>query len=89
MADRFYNDIEVPVLPPGSPPAPAGGFLSVYGRDGKLVTKNAAGVEVVHEPSVQTQLNIDGGNASTTFGDYLLRLDFGANGATINPTGTP
>lgn len=89
MPDRFYNDVELPELPPGTPATPANGFLSVYARDGKLVTKNDAGQEVVHEPSVQTQLNVDGGSAATTFQNYLLRLDFGANGASINPMGTP
>lgn len=40
-------------------------------------------------PVTTTQLNIDGGASSTVFGNYLLRLDFGSGGATINPTGTP
>lgn len=48
------------------------------------------------EVDVQTQgggettvLKVDNGNASTTFPEYVLRLDFGNNGASINPTGTP
>ena len=36
-----------------------------------------------------TTLRIDGGAADTTFPDYVLRLDWGANGASINPSGTP
>lgn len=36
-----------------------------------------------------TELRIDNGTASTTFTDYVLRMDFGAGGANINPTGTP
>lgn len=40
--------------------------------------------------SVQaTALKVDGGASNTSFPDYLLRLDFGANGSTINPSGTP
>lgn len=30
-----------------------------------------------------TVLRVDGGAAGTAFPDYLLRLDFGKNGATI------
>ncbi len=36
-----------------------------------------------------TTLKINGGAANTTFQNYLLRLDFGSGGASINPTGTP
>jgi hypothetical protein len=36
-----------------------------------------------------TTLKINGGSAASTFGDYLLRYDWGANGATINTAGTP
>lgn len=36
-----------------------------------------------------TVLKVDGGQAATTFPDYLLRLDFGSGGASINPGGTP
>ena len=42
---------------------------------------------VNNDPVVQTVLKVDGGNASTSFPEYLLRMDFGANGASINPTG--
>jgi len=45
--------------------------------------------EVVVQVGSQTVLRVDGGSATTTFPDFLLRLDFGANGATINPSGTP
>ena len=45
--------------------------------------------EVIIQQSQTTMLRVDGGNATTTFQDFLLRLDFGQNGASINPTGTP
>lgn len=90
MGDRFHKDIEIPDVPIGLEiPAPDPGFLQLVGRDGKLAVKNSAGQETIIEPQVQTQLNIDGGMAATVFQNYLLRLDFGANGASINPTGTP
>lgn len=40
-------------------------------------------------PNAYTELRIDNGNAATMFNDYVLRLDFGANGANINLEGTP
>jgi hypothetical protein len=90
MADRFYKDIEVPDLQGSSAlPAPDAGFIQVFGRKGKLAYQASTGSEVVLEPSVQTVLKIDGGSAATTFPQYLLRLDFGQNGSSINPTGTP
>lgn len=45
--------------------------------------------EVIVTQSETTVLKIDGGAANTTFPQYLLRLDFGQGGASINPTGTP
>lgn len=36
-----------------------------------------------------TELRIDGGNSSTVFNNYLLRMDFGIGGASINPEGNP
>lgn len=36
-----------------------------------------------------TVLKVDNGSATTTFPQFLLRLDFGQGGATINPTGMP
>lgn len=65
--------------------SPAGSTLAdviSYLNDEFVKTPFVAPVESI-------QLNIDGGAANTTFQNYLLRLDFGANGATINPTGTP
>lgn len=54
------------------------------------VQEVADGDTIVGSASGQTTLlKIDGGAAATTFPDYLLRLDFGRNGATINPSGTP
>jgi len=43
--------------------------------------------EVVLPSNTVTQLQIDGGSASTIFTSYLLRMDFGSGGANINPTG--
>jgi hypothetical protein len=40
-------------------------------------------------PQQNTELLIDNGDASTTFENYLLRFDFGTNGAEINPDGIP
>lgn len=45
--------------------------------------------EIIVQQSQTTVLKVDGGAANTTFPDFLLRLDFGQGGATINPTGTP
>ena len=45
--------------------------------------------EVIVQQSETTILKVDGGAANTTFPQYLLRLDFGQNGSTINPTGAP
>lgn len=54
-----------------------------------LVDGNLTEVDVQAQGGETTVLKIDNGSASTTFTDYLLRLDFGINGASINPTGTP
>lgn len=35
-----------------------------------------------------TVLKVDGGQAATQFPEYVLRLDFGTNGASINPSGS-
>lgn len=45
--------------------------------------------EVIIQQSQTTVLKVDGGAANTTFPDFLLRLDFGQGGSTINPSGTP
>lgn len=52
MSDRFYKDIEVPSLPNSANlPAPDDGFISIYGKNGKLATKNASNVEVIYDLS--------------------------------------
>jgi len=72
---------------------PDGGFTRIKAKvDGDVVVILPSGVEksIVNEaPVTVTQLNINGGASNTVFSDYLIRLDFGANGSTINPSGTP
>ena len=81
MADRFYNDIELPDLVDTSGlAAPDNGFIQVYGKGGKLAYMDSTGVETVVDMTV---LKIDNGNANTQFNDYVLRMDFGKNGANI------
>lgn len=88
MTDRFFNDVEIPDLPSNaSIPNPDSGFIQLVGKGGKLVVMNSQGTEVIVEKQVQTQLMVDNGNASTQFQNYVLRLDFGNGGASINPTG--
>lgn len=91
MGDRFYKDIEVPNVTDSSAIGTNDpNFISVYAKDGKLASKDADNVETVYGVgSTTTELRVDGGMAATTFNNYLLRLDFGSGGATINPTGTP
>ena len=85
MADRFYNDIELPDLVDSSGlAAPDNGFIQVYGKSGKLAYMDSTGVETVVDMSaVGTVLKIDNGNANTQFNEYVLRMDFGKNGANI------
>lgn len=81
MADRFYNDIELPDLVDTSGlAAPDNGFIQVYGKGGKLAYMDSTGVETVVDMTV---LKIDNGNANTQFNEYVLRMDFGKNGANI------
>lgn len=81
MADRFYNDIELPDLVDTSGlAAPDNGFIQVYGKSGKLAYMDSTGVETVVDMTV---LKIDNGNANTQFNEYVLRMDFGKNGANI------
>lgn len=48
MADRFYNDIELPDLVDSSGlAAPGNGFIQVYGKSGKLAYMDSVGVETV------------------------------------------
>jgi hypothetical protein len=75
VADRFYKDIELPVV--SSVPTPDAGFVSLYGKGDKLAVKNSAGVEVLLENTVIDRVIIDGGNAATAAGDFKLRFDFG------------
>lgn len=87
MADTFFNPIDI-ALSDGNSNPPAGfGRLQIK-NDGKLRVK-ANGIEQILEPVRITELRIDNGNATTTFNDYLLRLDFGQGGANINVQGTP
>lgn len=91
MGDRFYKDIEVPNLADSSAIGTDDpNFISVYAKNGKLASKDADNVETIYGVGSKTpELRIDGGMAATTFTNYVLRLDFGAGGATINPEGTP
>lgn len=87
MADTFFNPIDIAISDGNSNPPTGFARLQVK-SNGKLHVK-ALGVETPIEPSVVTELRVDNGNASTTFNNYLLRLDFGQGGANINPQGTP
>lgn len=89
MSDRFHNDIELPDLPNGiGVPPPEVGYIQIYGRNKKLVFADSDGIETeVGGGGTVPFLNVDGGAANTTFQNYLLRFDFGAGGANINPTG--
>jgi hypothetical protein len=91
MSDTVYNPIKIAeTTDTSTPPA---GFQKLQAKpDGFLYVKNSAGVETRLGSGAggeTTVLKIDGGLANTTFPDYLIRLDFGNNGSTINPTGTP
>lgn len=93
MADTFFNPISIPDVPEGTViPAAETGYLKLYAENGKLKQVNSAGMAINltndNEAVTRTQLQIDAGNASTTFQQYVLRLDFGSGGANINPTGT-
>lgn len=88
MSDRFYRDIEIPDLTDEVLEPPPAGFIQVFGRNNKLAYSDSNGVEtVVGTGGGSTQLLVDGGGASTTFNQFLLRLDFGSGGASINPSG--
>ena len=76
MADRFYKDIEVPDVTT-SPPAPDAGFVQIYGRGGKLAYRASTGPEVILDLAA-VGVSIDGGNATTTYTQPALRIDFGA-----------
>lgn len=93
MADRFYKDIEIPDLAAGvTLEPPPVGHIQVYGREKQLAWTDSDGVEHVAGQGngvATTQLLVDGGQANTTFNQFLLRLDFGTGGASINPTGNP
>lgn len=93
MADTFFNPISIPDVPESTViPAAEPGYLKLYSKNGKLKQVNNAGEELTltndGTGGVVTQLQVDAGNASTTFQQYQLRLDFGSGGANINPTGT-
>lgn len=84
MADRFYKDIELPELA-NSPLPPDAGFVQLYGKDKKLAIMDSDGVETILGESngVATVLVVDGGTAVTQFTQYVMRLDFGNQGAVI------
>ena len=55
MADRFFKDIEVPDLPTEIDiDSPDDGFVSIYGKDGKLAYLDNGGQEYViqHYPEI-------------------------------------
>lgn len=89
MSDTFYKPpLLAETTDTSTPPA---GFQKIQAKpDGFIYVKNSSGTETKLGAGEQTTvLKIDNGTASTVFPDYLLRLDFGTNGASINPTGTP
>lgn len=63
-----------------------GNIVLFDSTDGKEVVDSGVSIAGL---AGATTLKINGGSAASTFGDYLLRYDWGANGATINPAGTP
>lgn len=63
--DRVYTDLELPVLPNGTPPAPDAGFISIYGKEDKLAYKNASGIEVILDNSG------GGGGTQRTFAFFI------------------
>ena len=75
MADRFYKDIELPVV--STVPSPDVGFVSIYGKNKKLAFKDSDGLETIVDRVTVDRVIIDGGNASTPSGDFKLRFDFG------------
>lgn len=92
MADAFTTGIQLPDLTEGrARNADQEGLLRIFSRQKKLYGVDVNNVEypLSGESGQTVFLNIDNGNASTVFQDYVLRLDFGKNGANINPTGTP
>ncbi len=92
MPDTFFNPLDVVEIA-ATPTTPASGYQRSYPKsNGKWYVLNSAGVEtqITNEATAtQTFLNLDGGASDTTFPEYLVRLDFGADGSTINPSGTP
>jgi len=84
----FYGPIDISTTSDTGLPPP--NFLRLKHKpDGKLYLQKSTGVEQVIEQTTVTQLLVDGGQANTTFNQFLLRLDFGSGGANINPTGNP
>lgn len=92
--DLFGIGVQIPNLTSGQArPADLEGFLRVYAKNDKLYGVKPDGSEVllsgeVGSSNTATQLLIDGGEAGTIFQDYLLRFDFGRNGANINTIGS-
>lgn len=70
MADRFYSDLELPVLA-NAPPIPSTGFVSVYGNsDGTLNVLDSSGKVTSLSESSET-----GSNVVTKFFEGKLNLD--------------
>lgn len=68
MADRFYNDIELPDLVDSSGlAAPGNGFIQVYGKSGKLAYMDSTGVETV--------VDMTAGGSSFTVTEETLTAD--------------
>lgn len=92
MSDQFNTGIQLPNVPAEENARnPQEGYIRLYGKANDLIGRLPDGTEINYASSGQTTtfLNVDGGMANTVFANYVLRLDFGANGASINPTGTP
>lgn len=88
MSDTFYTPVDIAETNQNTNPPV--GFQRLQAKpSGKLSVINSDGVETIIEAQIQTVLKVDGGAANTAFPSYVLRLDFGNNGANINPTGTP
>ncbi len=90
MSDTFINPIDIVQVPSTGTP-PAGYHRIVAKADGNLYGKlGSTERQLDAVPIASTsELRIDGGSASTTFSQYLLRIDFGADGATADPIGSP
>lgn len=82
MGDRFYNDVELPELPPDSPATPAPGFVALYGRAGRAYSKDSAGNEVLlggGNMAPASTAFVDGGSFTTNITPApRFQVDFGS-----------